>query len=146
MFLLTLAAASAAALWSVLFQTDTPFPIPEWLVGVLPVINFLVNEAIIRFGGSLSSDDKKNLVFAVSIAIVSGLVLFGGAALPSAPPDAPTAGTLDVLVPYILALGAWALFVLGWAWKGAIAIHDTLSAMGKRLSGPPAPAINNLKR
>ncbi|MCE7937029.1 MAG: hypothetical protein DYG90_00215 [Chloroflexi bacterium CFX6] len=142
MFLVTLAAALAAVLWSALFQADTPFPIPEWLVGVLPVINYVLNEAIIRFGGDLSSEDKSNLVYAVSIALVSGLVLLSGTELPSAPPGAPTAGTLDVIVPYLLALGAWALFVLGWAWKGAVAIHDTLSAMGKRLSGPPAPAAS----
>ena len=137
MFLVTLAMALLVALWSALFQADTPFPIPAWLVGVLPVINYLINEGIIRFGGNLSTEDKENLVNAVSIALVSGLVLLGGTELPAAAPDMPTSTALAVIVPYLLALGAWALFVLGWAWKGAIAIHDTLSALGKRASSSP---------
>lgn len=108
------------------------FPIPEWLVGALPVLNYLINEAIIRFGGDLSGEDKSNLVYAVSIALVAGLVLFGATPPPEAMPGVPEGGALDVWVPYLLTLGTWALFVLGWAWKGAVAIHDTLSALGGR--------------
>lgn len=131
-FLLWPAAWLAAGLAAVLFQADPAFPIPEWLVGALPVLNYVLNEVIIRIGGDLSADDKKNLVYAVSISIVAGLILFGGAPLPEGAPGDPGGTTLDVIVPYALAMGTYGILVLGWAWKGAQAIHDTLDALGRR--------------
>lgn len=114
------------------------FPIPEWVVGALPILNYVLNEVIIRIGGDLSSEDKGNLVYAVSISIVAALVLFGATPPPEAAPGLPDSGAIDVWVPYLLTLSTWALFVLGWAWKGAQAIHDTLSALGVGKSKSPA--------
>ncbi len=114
------------------------FLIPDWLIGALPILNYVLNEIIIRVGAGWSSEDKENLVYAVSIAIVAGLILFGAAPLPEGAPTVPEGGSIADLAPYIIAVGGYAVLVLGWAWKGAVALHDTLSALGRRFGGAAA--------
>ena len=43
-----------------------PFAMPAWLIGLLPVIHYGLNEAIIRLAPQMSGQDKRNLVRAVS--------------------------------------------------------------------------------
>ncbi len=106
-------------------QAPGAFEIPAWLIGVLPVLNYILNEAIIRVAPEMSGDDKRNLVTAVSIALVAGLAIFGAVTLPE---PVPTSGLVEDWVP-------WVIVVLGWAWGGAKAIHDGVDAVGKRASG-----------
>lgn len=105
------------------------FQIPDWLIGALPVINYILNELIIRFGGDLSSEGKQNLVTAVSIAIAAGLALFGAVPVPASPDTT----LLTDWVPYVVLLG-------GWLWGGAKALHDLLEALGFKDSAKPATA------
>lgn len=103
------------------------FNIPDWLVGALPVINFIVNELIVRIGGDLSSDGKKNLVTSVSVAIAAGLAVFGGVEIPAGP---ETSLLMD-WAPYVLGIGLY-------VWGGAKGIHDALEALGVKDAAKPA--------
>lgn len=114
--------AVLAAVW--LLQT-VAFAMPAWLIGILPVINYGLNEGIIRLAPNMSGTDKRNLVRAVSITIVLGLVIFRAVNAP-VPPTGST--LLEDWAPY-------ALLLLGWIWAGAIVVHDGLDAAGKRVSG-----------
>lgn len=65
------------------------FAMPMWLVGLLPVLNYGLNEAIIRLAPTMAGADKRNLVRAVSITVVVGLVIFRAVTAP-APPTVST--------------------------------------------------------
>lgn len=110
-------------------EQPQPFQMPGWLIGLLPVINYGLNEFLIRLAPNMSGTDKRNLVRAVSITIVLGLVIFRAVTAP-APPTGST--LLEDWAPY-------ALLLLGWIWAGAQVVHDGIDAAGKRVSGAATP-------
>ena len=60
------ASAGPLAVTGMLQAVVAPFAMPAWLIGLLPVINYDLNEAIIRLAPHRSGQDKRNLVRAVS--------------------------------------------------------------------------------
>lgn len=106
-----------------------PFAMPAWLIGLLPVINYGLNEAIIRLAPHMSGQDKRNLVRAVSITVVVGLLLFRAVSLPA---PLPTTMLIEDWAP-------WALLLLGWIWAGAQVVHDAIDAAGKRTAKTTPP-------
>lgn len=129
---LIVALAILPAAW--LLQVVAPdFPIPSWLIGSLPVLSFLLTEAVVRLGGNLTGEQKRALYRAVCLLIVGALVLFGQVTLPFGLPAIP-ADWLDpdAVGAFILAVSAYATAVFAYVWGGGKALHDLLDAVGIR--------------
>jgi len=129
---LIFAPAIVPAAW--LLQVVAPdFPLPSWLIGSLPVLSFLLTEAVVRLGGTLTGEQKKALYRAVCLLIVGALVLFGQVTLPFGLPTVP-ADWLDpdAVGVFVLAAAAYATAAFGYIWGGGKLLHDLLDAVGIR--------------